>query len=483
VWRNSNRVSPRGRDGILRGGPRASKVCRLAWGLGLGIFLALTLRAGWAQQATPEAQSLHVLVGKSVVINLETRLRRVLASNQQVIEATVTTPTQVVVTAKMVGESSLILWDEGEHSRLLDVTVDLDVAPLRDAIQLAYPNEPIQVQAEGDRLILSGTVSTPDVMDSVVKMANVFSKDVINSMNLGEPVHDRQVMLAVKFAEVDRTKLQEMGINLMDLGGLNTLGAISTQQFGPPTLGQGGQGTLTKAAPGSFGVTDILNIFLFRPDINLAATIRDLEQKNVLEILAEPNLMALNGQPASFLAGGEFPFPVVQGGTNFTAVTIQFRQFGVNLHFTGFIAKDDTLRLKVAPEVSTLDFTNALTISGFVVPAISTRRAETEVELRDGQSFGIAGLLDHRAQLQMNKVPGIGDLPILGHLFRSHNLNRSDTELLVLVTPHIVDPLKAGGKAPAEPLAPIPFLNDLNYDKTLPGHAPGEKPAGTKKPK
>jgi len=296
-------------------------------------------------------------------------------------------------------------------------------------------------------------------------------------------VHDRQVMLAVKFAEVDRTKIQQMGINLMNLGGLNTLGAISTQQFGAPTLGTGGQGSIAAATAGSFSVTDILNIFLFRPDINLAATIRDLEQKSVLQILAEPNLLALNGQPASFLAGGEFPFPVVQGGSNFTAVTIQFRQFGVRLQFTGFIAKDDTMRLKVAPEVSTLDFTNALTVAGFVVPAISTRRAETEIELRDGQSFGIAGLLDHRAQMQMNKVPGIGDLPILGHLFRSHSLNRSDTELLVLVTPRIVDPLKSGAKAPAEPLAPIPNMDHLNYDKALPGYTPREKPAGAKKPK
>jgi pilus assembly protein CpaC len=463
--------------------PRGRELVRTATVWSFGIFLAVISATGWSQQTTPEAQSLHVLVGKSVVINMETRLRRVLVSNPISVEAMSTSPTQVVVTAKAVGESSLILWDEAEHSRLLDVTVDLDVAPLRDALQLAYPNEPIQVQAEGDRLILSGTVSTPDVMDSVVKMANVFSKDVINSMSLGEPVHDRQVMLAVKFAEVDRTRVQEMGINLMNLGALNTIGAISTQQFGAPTLGVGGQGAVTKGASGSFAVTDILNIFLFRPDINLAATIKDLEQKNVLEILAEPNLMALNGQPASFLAGGEFPFPVVQGGTNFTAVTIQFRQFGVRLQFTGFIAKDNTLRLKVAPEVSTLDFTNALTIAGFVVPAISTRRAETDIELRDGQSFGIAGLLDHRTQLQMNKVPGIGDLPILGHLFRSHNLNRSNTELLVLVTPHIVDPLKSGVSAPAEPLAPIPFLDKLNYDKSLPGYSTGQKPAGTTKPK
>ena len=455
--------------------PRGRELVRIAAASGFGVFLALVSGPGWSQQATPEAQSLHVLVGKSVVINLESRMRRVMASNPQAIEVVATTPQQVVVTAKTV-------WDESEHSRLLDVTVDLDVSALRDAIQLAYPNEPVQVQAEGERLILSGTVSAPDVVDSVMKMATVFSKDAINSMSLGEPVHDRQVMLAVKLAEVDRTKLEALGINFISTGGLNTFGAISTQQFGAAST-QGAPITSTTIQSTGLTVSDILNVFLFRPDINLGVTIRDLEQKNVLEVLAEPNLMALNGQKASFLAGGEFPFPVVQGGTNITAVTIQFRQFGVRLNFTGFIAKDNTIRLDVAPEVSTLDFTNALTIAGFVVPAISTRRAETQVELRDGQSFGIAGLLDHRTQLQMNKMPGIGDLPILGHLFRSRNLNRSNTELLVLVTPHIVDPLKTGGQTVAEPIAPIPYLNNLPYDQRLLGKSGGKTAPAAKKPK
>ena len=160
----------------------------------------------------------------------------------------------------------------------------------------------------------------------------------------------------------------------------------------------------------------------------------------MLQILAEPNLLALNGQKANFLAGGEFPFPVVQGGANVGAVTIQFRPFGVKLDFTAFVGPDRVIRMHIAPEVSTLDFTQAVTISGFTVPAISTRRAETEMELKDGQSFGIAGLLDNRAQVQLSKIPGIGDIPILGNFFRSRSINRSDSELLVMVTPRIVDP-------------------------------------------
>jgi pilus assembly protein CpaC len=460
----------------------------------LAVLMMVSSVGSSAQEApSAETQTLHVLAGKSVVINMEARLKRVLVSNPLAIEATVTSPSQLVVTAKAAGSSSLVLWDEEGRSRMLDVLVDLDVSGLRDSIQLAYPSEPIQVQADGERLIVSGTVSDQDVIDSVMKMTGVYSKSVVNSMTLGIPPHERQILLEVKFAEVDRSRLDQFGFNLISTGTLNTPGAISTQQFGAPTGGGGGggQGSITgsigaklEGTSSSFSVTDILNVFLFRPDINLGATIKALQQNNVLQILAEPNLMALSGKPARFLAGGEFPFPVVQGGTNFTAVTIQFRPFGVRLEFTGYITKDDVIRMQVVPEVSTLDFTNALTISGFLVPAVSTRRAETEVELRDGQSFGIAGLMDNRVQATMSKIPGIGDLPIIGRLFRSKNMNRSKTELMVLVTPHIVDPVRVQGK---EPMIPNPVLRDLSvpgFDESIPKgervQKPGEQSAPQK---
>ena len=445
------------------------------------ILVAWTRTASTQEQAAaPETQTLHILAGKSLVINMEARLRRVLVSNPSVIEAVATTPTQLVVTARGMGTSSLILWDEAGRSRMLDVLADLDVAPLRDSLQLAYPNEPIQVQAEGDRLIISGAVSSQEVIDNVIKMAGVFSKNTVNSMGLAEPPHDKQIMLEVKFAEVDRTKLDQFGFNLISTGSLNTQGALSTQQFGAPTGGGsggggGGQSQIGGSIGGkvtgtasTFSLTDILNVFLFRPDLNIGATIKALEQRNILQILAEPNLLAINGRPARFLAGGEFPFPVVQGGTNFTAVTIQFRPFGVRLEFTGVITKDNSIRLQVSPEVSTLDFTNALTISGFLVPAVSTRRAETEIELKDGQSFGIAGLIDQRTQAQLSKIKGIGDLPIIGHLFRSRNISRSKTELLVMVTPHIVDPTRTGGTAPAPPKPVIRDLDTPRFDREVP---------------
>ena len=437
-----------------------------------------SLQAASPQNPVGTQQVLHVFVGKSVIINVQERLKRVLSSNPAAVETLVTSPTQVVVEGKAAGTSSLILWDEAGNSQLLDVIVELDVSELRAAIERAYPNQKIDVQVDGARLILSGNVSAPGVAEELAKLAAPYGQ-VVNSLTV--PVsHDRQVLLEVKFAEVDRTKLEQLGFNIISTGAANTPGDISTQQFGPPAIN--GQltsaiGTPLQGFTSSLNVTNLLNIFLFRPDLNLGATIQDLQQRSVLEILAEPNLLALNGQKASFLSGGEFPFPVVQGGQNIGAVTIQFRPFGVRLDFTANIDQENIIRLHVAPEVSSLDFTNSITISGFTVPAISTRRAETELELKDGQSFGIAGLLDHRAQAQLSKIPGLADIPILGQLFRSKSINRSNAELLVLVTPHIVDPVHVESPPPSEPKPVIPYLDIPSFDKTVPEHQTTNPPA------
>jgi len=426
--------------------------------LGIAVLLSPVRAAAQA-----EGQALHVFVGKSVVINLQSPVTRILSSNPAVIDTLATSPTQIVVEGKSAGASSLILWDATGHSQMLDVTVDVNIAHLRTALEQTYPGEQVNIQSDGAHLILTGTVSDSKIADDIAKMAAAYSPGVVNSLTVA-PVHEQQVLLEVKFAEVDRTKLQQLGFNLLSGAG-NTLSAINTQQFSPPTTTT----TVTTAgATGSLNLTDMLNIFAMRPDLNLAATIRDLEGKSVLQILAEPNLLALNGQKASFLAGGEFPVPVVQGGQSVGVVTIQFRPFGVRLEFTAFVGKDKVIRLHVSPEVSTLDFSNAAIISGFTVPALSTRRAETEIELKDGQSFGIAGLLDNRAQAQMSKIPGISDIPILGMLFRSHTISRSNSELIVLVTPRVVDPVRLNNPAPIPPANPVKFLDNSGFDKGLP---------------
>ena len=326
-----------------------------AWGgvKGIGVVLGFALMVGQPATGQSEGQSLHVFVGKSVVINLQSPVTRILSSNPAAIETLATSPTQVVVEGKAAGSSSLILWDSSGHSQMLDVTVDVNISHLRTAIEQTYPGQQINVDSDGAHLILTGTVSDPKVVEEVAKMAGQYSGGVVNSLTVA-PVHEQQILLEVKFAEVDRTKLQQLGVNFFSTGAANTIGSVSTQQLSPPQLtttsGGGSVGT------GSINITNPLNIFAFRPDLNLGVTIADLENKSILQILAEPNLLALNGQKASFLAGGEFPVPIVQGGQSIGVVTIQFRPFGVRLEFTAFVGKDRVIRLHIAPEVSTLDF-------------------------------------------------------------------------------------------------------------------------------
>jgi len=438
--------------------------------------------------APAEGETVHVLVGKSILINVQKPLTRVLSSNPTVVETMAASPTEIVVEGKAPGASSLILWDANGRSQVLDVVSDIDIAALRNVIQKTYPKEHLQLEADGGRLLLTGTASTSHIVEDLGKMASVYSKDVVNSILV--PIsHDRQVLLEVKFAEVDRAALSQVGVNIFSTGAGNTIGATTTGQFG--NFGQqkinDAFGAGTPHFPfeiKDFTVNQVLNIFLFRPDLHLGTVIQALQARNVLQILAEPNLMAISGQKATFLAGGEFPFPVVQPSAGFSSISIIFKPFGVKLDFTGIIQEDNTLRLHVAPEVSALDFTNAVTLpGGGTVPAISTRRAETEIELKDGQSFGIAGLLDQRATAQLSKVPGIGDIPVLGQLFRSRSINKTNNELLVFVTPHIIDPVRVASPPPAQPKLAIPYLDEKKFDEQAPGNKQvGATPqaAGTK---
>jgi pilus assembly protein CpaC len=426
-----------------------------------------------------QGQTLHVVVGHSLLIRTPSRVRRILTGNPAVIESVLTSPQELVVTAKQPGGSSLMLWEEMGQNRMLDVFADLDVASLRNTLDQSFPDSSVEVQSQEDKVMLVGVVPSAAIAEQMLKMAANFSKEVVNGLQVAQPTRQRQVSLKVRFAEADRGKLSAFGVNLFSTGATNTIGTISTQQFGPTTLNtqnQSGSSLIDRFT--QFNLSDLLNIFLFRPDINLGATIKLLQQNQVLQILAEPNLMAISGQPAHFLAGGEFPYPVVQnnGGGGFGTVTIVFKPYGVKLEFVGTIQDNGTIRLKVAPEVSSLDYTNSITISGFTMPAIQTRRAETEIELKDGQSFGIAGLLDQRTTVQLSKVPGIGDIPILGELFKSRNVNKTNSELIVLVTPTIVDPVS--GPVPGQPPQvnmPVQNLNTDSFDKGLPSsaHSPG----------
>ncbi len=428
-----------------------------------------------AQPAEQEAagnQIIHILIGHSVVIRTDARLKRVLVGNPGVVTTSTTAPNELVVTVSAPGSSSVVLWQEDNRSRILEVFGDIDVSLLREAIARSFPTERIQVEAEENRIVLTGTATSQPVADQIAKMAAPFSKEVVNSMRLAPPGRQKQILLKVKFAQVDRGKLTAYGLNVFSTGAANTIGSVTTQQFGNLGLGDKNLLQTQKPFPGAFttqeSISDLLNIFVFRPDINLGATLKDLQQKNILQILAEPNLLAANGESARFLAGGELPYPLVSGVAGANTVTVQFKPFGVKLEFTGVIQDDNTIRLKVFPEVSSLDFGNAVVVNGFTLPAIATRHAETTVELRNGQSFGIAGLIDQRTVAQYSKVAGIGDIPILGLLFKSKQVNKTNSELLVMVTPQIIDPATADGTTPSLPKEPITPLDPRKFDNHVP---------------
>ena len=422
-----------------------------------------TTLPGQAQQA-PGSAPLRVMVGKSLLINTTERLKRISITDDGIASARVITPTQILVHGKTPGEVSLLIWDELERSRSFDLRVDVDVSACAEEEHRVFPEEQITVTPSRAAIVLSGHVSTEDVAKRAGELASAYSPRVVNVLTFG-PVGAQEVLLQVKFAEVDRTALTQLGVNFLSTGATNTIGTVTTGQFGSfgaqnLTTTKGPNGPVTSVTAES--ISNVLNLFLFRPDINFGAVIQALQTKNLLQILAEPNLIAVNGKEASFLAGGQFPFPIVQPGNGFTAVTISFKEFGVRLQFTPIITPNGNIHLKVAPEVSTLDFANALTLQGFTVPALSTRRAETEFELQDGQSFVIAGLMDNRVTDIYNKIPGLGDIPVLGNFFRSKSLQKSNSELMVLCTVKRVSP---SNEQPTAPKTPQPYLDDTKFDK------------------
>jgi len=412
---------------------------------------------------------LRVMVGKSLLINTTERLRRISVTDSSIASAQPITPTQILVHGKSPGEVSLLIWDELERSRSFDLRVDVDVSACAEEEHRVFPDEQITVTPSRAAIVLSGHVSTEDIAKRAGDLASAYSPKIINVLTFG-PVGAQEVLLQVKFAEVDRSAITQLGINFVSSGAANTIGTVTTGQFGgfgPQTLSPSGSSSSsggTSTTTNGQTISNVLNLFVFRPDINFGAVIEALENKSLLQILAEPNLIAVNGKKASFLAGGQFPFPIVQPGAGFTAVTISFKEFGVRLEFTPVIMPNGNIHLQVAPEVSTLDFANALTISGFTVPALSTRKADTEFELQDGQSFVIAGLMDNRVTDIYNKIPGLGDIPILGNFFRSKSLQKSNSELMVLCT---VRRVSASSEPVKSPDIVHPFLDNKKFDKPI----------------
>ena len=419
--------------------------------------------SGSISRVTSGAEMLHVTVGHSLFLNTRSRLRRVYLSDPNMLNSVTLSPNQIVVTAMGSGISSLVILDEAGQAQSYVVSSDLDVAGLRSAMSEAMHGDAVNIEGSGDRVTLSGKVGSDALADTAVKLAGLYSKEVANALTVS-PDHPKQVRLKVRILEVDRSKAEQLGINLFNPGGNTSFLASTTTSQYASIATYSANGT----ASGSLTTTDPLNFLLYSSKLNLGATVKDLESKQVLQILAEPTITTISGKTADFLSGGEFPFPMLQPGSNGSGsvVTITFRQYGVKLEFTPTVNEDGSIRLKVAPEVSSLDYTNSVTIAGFTIPALATRRAETEVELRSDQSFAISGLLDQRTTDIMSKTPGAANIPILGALFKSKNVNHATTELVVVVTPTLVDPLTDTAE-PRQPDLPIPTLNTGKFDKSL----------------
>jgi pilus assembly protein CpaC len=400
------------------------------------------------------ARDLFVTVGKSLVVDSPVNIQRVSVANGEFAEALAVNPREVLVNGKTAGETSMIIWQQGGNRLFFDLTVrpsNSKVGAVQLQLDRELPGQDIKISFENDTAFLHGTAKDLTSADRALAIVSTLGKTV-NLLRVNVPPTDAQILLKVRFADVDRAAAQDLGLNLFSTGATNTIGGITTGAFSAPQVKPDAGGTTITLA-------DALNIFLFRPDINLGATIKDLENKRLLQILAEPNVLAINGKQASFLAGGEFPYPTLQGGGGgLGAVTIMFREFGVRINFTPVITPRGTIRLQVTPEVSSLDFANGLVFQGFNIPALSTRRVKTEIELEDGQSFVIGGLLDNRLTETLSRIPGLASIPLLGKLFQSRSVSKNNTELLVMVTPELVRPIPRGQTVPDVKM-PKPFLD------------------------
>jgi pilus assembly protein CpaC len=424
------------------------------------------------------ATPVQIVVGRSTVLDIGTPITRVSLTNADIADALVTSSSQLLLHGKTPGTISMFVWEKAGGVRRYDISVGRDVERLAAQMKEMLPGEEVQVTANGKNIVLSGYVTTKEKGEKAASLAAAFveRKEEVVSLLQVRTGATNQVLLRVRFAEVSRSALTELGMSLFTgpTGINNTLGRVTTQQFAAPgyeNLQWSKEGTdpfkfgaPVTSSSGEINFSDFLNLFILSEKYDLGVLIKAMSQRGLFQSLAEPNLVAESGKEASFLAGGEFPIPVAQtGGGN--AITIEFKEFGVRLNFTPTV-DGDRIHLKVRPEVSTLDFANGIQLQGFRIPALVSRRTQTELELRNGQTFAIAGLLNNSMTSTLQKIPGIGDIPILGYLFRSKAAQKNRTELVVMITPQI---LQEGSSGVTRELPRLrePYLSPLRDNEAI----------------
>jgi pilus assembly protein CpaC len=397
----------------------------------LGLALLVLAPAGAAAQkiVSQVERVISVSRGSSVLLVNPLAISRFSVGDPNIAEAIVLSPTEVLINGKGLGTTTLLIWDNSGQVRVNSVEVTADAPGLQRFLKQLMPDEDIQVSASGNTVTVSGNVKDPNSVARAIDIAKGSGATIIDNLVAPQAV---QILVRVRFAEINRTALKDWSTRFTTLN--------------PHKLDTDGNWSgSTDPTVGADAITFALNN---GTTANLRAFIAWATQKGDLRTLAEPNLMTLPGKDAYFLAGGEFPYPTVQSGSSSGAITIVFKEFGIKLKFTPNIARNGAIRLKLAPEVSSLDFANGLTIQGFQIPSLRTRRAETEVELREGQFLAIAGLMDNETTRNLTKIPIIGDIPILGELFKSRGIRDRRTELLVIVSPELVQATDQAPKVP-----------------------------------
>ena len=437
-------------------------------------------------EAFSDPNALRLTVGRSTLVDLGEPISRVSLTSSDVADALVTSPNQLLVHGKVPGAISMFVWNRGGSVKRYEIMVQRDLAGLNEQFRTLFPGENIQAHSNGKAIVLSGNVSRKEVTEKAIAVAAGYVEkkdDVVTLLSAQPGPPTQQVLLRVRSAEVSRSAISELGATYFTspLGVKNTIGRIATPQVPGPTYTElawtkasSDFGAEVTKAEGKINFGDFLNLFFFNQKYDLGTVIRAMQQRGLFQSLAEPNLVAQSGKEASFLAGGEFPVPIAQGSGANLAISVQFKEFGVRLNFTPTI-NGDRVNLKVRPEVSTLDFGNAVVLNGFRIPALSTRRTETEIELRNGQTFAIAGLLNNQMQSTMQKIPGIGDIPILGYLFRSKVASKEQTELVVMITPEILQS-DSVGVTNTLPRTPETFMPPVTEKQATPPMPPAFGP-------
>jgi pilus assembly protein CpaC len=433
------------------------------------VLALLGVSATAAPAADPALLRLEVTIGKSQVLNLQEPFARVSVTNPAIADVFVVTPNQILINGKAVGTTSLVVFYPSK-TVFFDVLVQTDLALLRERLKDVAPRDVIQVHAAQDAIILEGSVSSERTTAGAIEVAGVFAPKgkVISLLSLTD-VKPQQVLLQVHVAEIARAALRELGFSARALGQAFQGAAYPGNPFSLPigTLGPvAANGLFGQASPDyQFSGS---SFFLSSGRRDYAGVVRALSDRNVLRTLAKPNLVTQSGKEAKFLSGGEFPFPVAQSNNT---ISIEFKEFGVGLVFLPVVVDGDTINLRVRPEVSSLDFSQGLQSSGFNIPVIRKNEAATTVNLRDGESFAIAGLVNNEVRQAVAKIPVLGDIPILGALFRSTRFQNNETELLFLVTVKLVK-ADAPGSGP-DPRRLMDLRPEEKKDFTLVPGIPG----------